>query len=238
MSKKNGKRDNMKKAILAMTAASFLWFSGIGSALADQLQVTGVGGDSAPYGVYVGPYQVSVNGTTSSLICDDYATDINLNYSWTATANLGSDFTSMKFASNFGTSAAQAYEEIFYLAAQMELPANSANIAPIQYALWDIGDPGAPAVTGDGSTTPDATSSAYWLAQAASNYQTVNTNDFLVYTPNPTNASQELIEVVSVPEAPPVLFAGLGLFGVGVAGGILKKKARRKRITLGASVLG
>jgi hypothetical protein len=212
MSSKSKRRDNMKKVILAATAASLLWFVGVGSALADYALTLTSGGNITYGGVYVGPYQVSVNGAPYSLICDDYATEINTGYAWGAVANTWTDLQSMKFAPNFGSGAAQAYKEIFYLSAQMELLANSAYIAPIHYALWQIADTNTPTIEGSGSTSMD--SSSYWLSLAASNWQTVDTSNFLVYTPDPKNASQEFIMVKDpVPLPPSVLLLATGLLG-------------------------
>jgi hypothetical protein len=230
-----GKRHNMKKAVLAVTAASFLWFAGIGSALADQLYLTltsGVSNNPVSNNVYVGPYPITVDGALSSLVCDDFSTEINVGDTWAATANTWNDLQNMKFTGNFGngvTSAAQAYKEIFYLSAQMEQSANAAYVAPINYALWTITDPAAPAVAGSG---PE--SSAYWLTQAAQNYQTVNTSDFLVYTPNPTSAAQEFILVENpnnavVFESSPILLLGTGLLGCAGFSKFRRRSATRKK---------
>ncbi len=98
----------MRKTILALTVACVVSVLGMGSAFADvTLELTGTELSSYPYGVYVGPYTITVGanpssvssggGTSYNLICDDYGTDINFGNMWQAQVNSGSDFTSLKF---------------------------------------------------------------------------------------------------------------------------------------------
>lgn len=160
----------------------------------------------------MGPYQISVNGAPSiPMICDDYATEIGQGSTWTANAYTFGQLSQMKFFGNssFGNgalNATQAYEEVFYLSAQM-MHQPSTNYAAIAYAIWQIMDPK------DNPAANGPSSSATWLAQAAipNNWQNVNTADFTVYTPSPFSSSQEFIKVVPIP--PSVLLLGTGLLG-------------------------
>jgi hypothetical protein len=102
-------------------------------------------------------------------------------------------------------------------------PQNSdnANLAAISYAIWQIMNPAAASGAPGGS---GQTSSAYWFTEAAANYNSVNTSDFVVYTPtnlagSGTNASQEFIQVINpqtaiVPVPPSLLLLGAGLLGI------------------------
>jgi hypothetical protein len=221
-------KQHMKKAFLILAAAMFLVMTGIGGAFADSfsLTLTGPGTGNNYGGSYVGPYQVTVTsldaqgnpagtGTPMNLICDDYATEISSGQQWTATAYSGSAITSMKFANNGGfgnnaTTALQAYEEVFYLSAQMMQATNPNDIAAIHYAIWEIFTPAA------ASNAPGA--SANWLSLAAANYNNVNLSDFTVYTPSPLGSSQEFVQVINpqnaaVPIPPSALLLGTGLLG-------------------------
>ncbi len=182
--------------------ATTTFFLTAGAALADNLTLTLTSAGSVSYGdavhggLYVGPYQISVNGAPSSpMVCDDYATDISVQSSWNANAYTFGQLSQMKFYGNAGfgngaSTADQAYEEVFYLSAQMMLQTDSTNYAAIHYAIWQIMDPG----DNPASNGPTARAGA-WLAQAADpgNWQNVNAGDFLVYTPTaPGIAAREL----------------------------------------------
>ena len=162
LSNKGGKRHNVKKAVLAVTAASFLWFVGIGSAFADQPEFTsGVYNNPGFDNVYVGPYPITVNGTLSSLVRDDFSTEIYVGDPWTATANTLNDLPNMKFIGNFG-------------------------------------------------------------------------NGVIVYTPNPTSASQEVTSVklpinAAVPKSSPILLLGTGLLGCAAFSRFRRRSATRKK---------
>ena len=54
---------------------------------------------SEPYvmnGIYVGPYNATVNGQSAQIICDDFADDTYLNQSWTANVTTFSNLTSWR----------------------------------------------------------------------------------------------------------------------------------------------
>jgi hypothetical protein len=229
----------MKKAILLMMAVSLLCFAGIGSALADALQLVGTP-SGQEFGVYTTPYTISVNGISTPLICDDFSTEISMYQSWTATATNGSALTTtaglnaVKFGSN-GTPdiGLQGYEEMFYLADQLEAsPMASPQSEAISWAIWAIG---AGNLTTSSASLPDFGSAfgvksifwattnntadgGYWIAQAEkqTNYGNVVLSDFTVYTPVQTSVAQEFIGV-RVPEPSVLVFLGVSLLGACVA---------------------
>src|ERR1039457_1184283 len=102
-----------------------------------------------PNGVYVDPYPISVNGATtpSLLSCDDYATEISVNFEWNANRYLLGDLntavsgTTPKFnATNWwGYSVQEMYDAAAVLTVDLLL--HPANEALDSYALWSIFDP-------------------------------------------------------------------------------------------------
>ena len=164
--------------------------------------------------VYISPYTGLVNGVSTTLICDDFASDSYLGESWSATvsnvANLGSTVLG-------GSTNQQGYDEVAWLAEQLLSPANANLTAEtdISYAMWSIFE--GSSVTnylnawGDTATYNGAMS---WVAQAEA--QTFSSGEYanvLIYTPIttiaptcgsgpcPTSIPQEFI-AVTTPESP------------------------------------
>lgn len=125
-----------------------------GSAFADStyLTFTGVGGQNLG-GAYVAPYYgvlssapLNPNPPSAStpkieIICDDWQDDVflqNPNEYWQVTVtNLGTQNVSETKFDNLTN-----YDEAAYLVYEMGLSANSSQIADIQFAIWDLMDPG------------------------------------------------------------------------------------------------
>jgi len=211
-------------------------------AVADQtasMDLTGVGTNGAYAGVYIGPYQGTINGVSTPVICDDFGDESYIPETWTAittsVSNLGAD-PNLKWGDN-----QTLYDEGAYLATLLANPANSANASAIQYALWQLMD-AAPAggaynngvenwlagelgssqfATFEGSSSV-AGSVLYYIAQAemASNYDSSNWSNVLIYSfdqctntvSSPctsTNPPQEFL--VATPEPSTILMLILGL---------------------------
>lgn len=136
---------------------------------------------------YVSPYSGTMNGQSVVLFCDDIKNEINFGQTWTANVtNLGTALsTSNGFANTrYGgvndpnnkvySYAPLAYQEAAWLVSQFA--SNSNDLVSLQYALWDIMNPGSePTTYGDVST---------WLYKAglASNYSSINSYSFLIVT--------------------------------------------------------
>jgi hypothetical protein len=209
--------------LLAFAPASFAQYN---------LDLTGVGNGTVADGVYVTPYQGTVQGNgvnfAGYMICDDFNTESYLNTPWTATmTNAGALNGTEKFGSpvNFmGTTytAQQAYNAAGWLANGLLRNLNNTTIQTnYAFAIWNIFD--------GQQTDPDG--GAVALEQAA--FAAVNpskgsgyvANNVSVFTPNPRNASQEFLVISSAPEIDPASAAsGLTL----LLGGVLVLRARRK----------
>jgi hypothetical protein len=228
------------KILLAVLAAVFCLTP---NAFADQtanMDLTGVGNNGAYAGIYIGPYQATINGVSTPVICDDFGDESYIPETWTAIAtnvsNLAAD-SNLKWGDN-----QTLYNEGAYLATLLANPANSANASAIQYALWqlmdatpaggtynnavenwlagELGSSGFKSFEGSATT---AGSVLYYISQAemASNYDSSNWSNVLIYSfdqctttvsspCSSTNPPQEFM-VVTTPEPSTILMLLLGL---------------------------
>lgn len=191
----------MGLGLLAVAPASFAQYT---------LDLTGVGNGTVADGVYVSPYQGTVQGNgvnfSGYMICDDFNTESYLNTPWSATMTSASELNgSEKFGSSVsfdGTTytAQQAYNAAGWLAnGLLANLGNSTTQINYAFAIWDIFD--------GQSTNPAGGANA--LEQEA--FQAVvggyTASDVSVFTPNPVNASQEFLVVRPAPEIDPSLAA-------------------------------
>ncbi len=181
--------------LLAGAPASFAQYT---------LDLTGVGNGTVADGVYVSPYQGTVQGNgvnfAGYMICDDFNTESHLNMPWNATTtSAGALDGSEKFT--FGgnaVTAQQAYNAAGWLAnGLLANLGNSATQTNYAFAIWDIFD---------GQTT-DPSGGA--ISLEANAFTAVSTgyvaSNVSVFTPNPLNASQEFLVVRPAPEIDPAL---------------------------------
>jgi len=153
----------MAMAVLAFAPSSFAQAS---------MQLTGVNGSSAG-GVYTDPYFGTINGVSSTIICDDYADDSYFNETWQANAtnvaSAGSSST-VKWIGNGDTvhlsggptltmDTQTLYDAIGYLSTQMLGAGSGEPQEAYSFALWELtctyGTPNAAAGLGKGCPTTD-----------------------------------------------------------------------------------
>ena len=241
----------MTRSWLLAVAAAVLCLTP--NAKADNLDLTSPGNGVNAAGVYVGPYQGTINGSpVTPIICDDFTHDSFVGETWQATAtnlgtgNLGSTGTTL-YGTQFGATVATAdYDVAAYLASELLTPNISATAqTDLQYAIWYLFDPTQVTsyLAGFGSTysgllaaaqadvataiaaegDPNAALTAAELAQ------------FTIYTPTnvtscPNGAGQCKLPqefIVQTPEPSTLLLLGAGLC-------FLMVMARRKRDLAGS----
>jgi hypothetical protein len=86
---------------------------------------------------YVLPYQLTIDLALQNVTCYDFLDDVNPGNAWQANILDLSDAADSGF---FSTESVAAYERIAWLSAQTYL--NSAEQIGLQYAIWDVFDPG------------------------------------------------------------------------------------------------
>jgi hypothetical protein len=167
---------------------------------------------------YVSPYTGTMNGQTVTLFCDDILNDVNFGQTWQANVtNLGTavstnNFSQTRYGSAAGSAVlgnpALAYEEAAWLTTQFA--SNPGDLVNLQYALWDIMNPGA---RGNGNADVQN-----WLLLASEDYGSINLNNFEIVT-NTGNLSltcqvQEFI--VQTPEPGTLALLLCGMLGLGM----------------------
>jgi len=131
---------------------------------------------------YVSPYYGTLNGQTVTLFCDDILNEVNFGQTWQAnvtnlaTAVNTNNFSQTRYGSVPGSlvlgNPTLAYEEAAWLTTQFA--SNPGDLVNLQYALWDIMNPG---IRGSGNTDVQN-----WLLLASQNYGSINLNNFEIVT--------------------------------------------------------
>jgi hypothetical protein len=173
--------------------------------------------------VFVGPYNLTLNGNPIQLICDDFSDTPLRGQSWTANvlslSNLnGADFTT-------GTDAAltqlQDYQAVAWLGQNMLQALNQNNdeeVADIQFALWAIFSNQANAA--NGFQHDQGGDAQQWYNDATSMAAAGDFNgqfgNFVIYSPVSVNGTQHYTQEFFgfTPEPTSLVLLGSGLLGL------------------------
>ena len=210
------------------------------------MTLTGPGNNGALGNVYVGPYQGTINGVSTPIICDDFFDDSYLNEAWTATVSTFSNLSQTKFGKgNTGSqdgvtqTVATQYEEAAWLAQQLVNAPTSCGVGAncagdIQFAMWEVFD-------STGSNTPfsllsgaDFTNASWWLTQAQKqSFYAGEFSNVTIYTPVSCSAvcgttlPQEFM-VVNTPEPSEIALLGVDLSGASALLFLLYRRRARQ----------
>ncbi len=182
--------------------------------------------------------QQAINGVSTPVLCDDFTTDVSVagTGAWQATLTNMSAFTgtalvtTVKFDTASGTdpmTQMRDYMAVAYLARQiMSLNPNSLQAEEMSYSLWGVFDPTSIDPNGplsnaflQGQQLTDAINyynQAYASVDGLLNagYNGSYFSNVDIYSPNPSNASQEYIVVKPVPEPGAYAWFAAGLAGL------------------------
>ena len=221
--RENGVLRGQVKLTLRAITLFLLLLAAAATASADSVTLTlDNGGSIVSGGVYVGPYNFTSGGQSLQLICDTFQNEVDPPETWTANM-----FTLGGGTGLFGSTSSAQYQQVAWLAQQMFANiTNATMVAEIQWAIWDILDPGS-CGTGVSNCNPDggppANLSAIntWVTNAENptNYTNGNYSNVVIYTPLSgwpagDGTPQEYIGLISTPEPGSLLLIGAGLFSL------------------------
>lgn len=132
-----------------LATAAFLCLAGSAIAQTVEMKLTGAGGNIYA-GVYVNPYTATIDGVTTTVICNDFSASTWVGQEWDATVTyLDGDLTQTKqgakWMSSGGTLAGltQHYYAAAYLSTMLLSAPTAHQAALISFAIWGMFDPSA-----------------------------------------------------------------------------------------------
>lgn len=164
-------------------------------------------GSNVLAGVYVNPYTATINGVSSTVICDDFSADTYIGESWTADVHTFGDLSNTKFGKMYGAAAEGLYNQAAWLSLQLLSTSNNTVRRAISYAIWGTMDANAMAYLASKAPSYVAATTS-WMNQAQTQtFSAGQFSNFLIYTPNlnypitcnggpcPTIPPQELLAI-------------------------------------------
>jgi len=206
-------------------SAILVLLAGLAAAGTVNVELTGVGGSYATVpgtstAVYTYPYYLSLNGTNTAVICDDFNDEVSIGETWQANqTNLGADLAANDFSGTmFGN--ATKYQEAAWLLSQI----NGTNSNDIQFALWALFDTNstqaAQLASFDNGAAQNWLNAAAAWAGNANNLANFDFSAFAIINPDPGTQSGSLGTpqeyITETPEPVSLALLGTGLLLVGL----------------------
>jgi len=169
-------------------------------------------------GVYTGPYNLTLTvgsqQTPVQLVCDDAFDEVYQGENWQANTSTFPGLSNVQFT---GQSMTQNYEEAGYLVQQLFADTgNSTTTGEIQWAIWDVFDPGISNKDPWGTlTSQEITAINNWLTQAQNDYSAGSYANLEIYTAIPgsqiggSGRAQEFFGMNSLSMPEPMTFWSL-----------------------------
>jgi hypothetical protein len=204
-------------------------------------------------GVYTSPYTASIDGVSTSVICDDFTSDSFQGLSWAATATDlgmltgGTASTSVKFEQSDAATQQFDYSVISYLSVELmqvdqSTSAGQTAAGEMSYAIWDVFDPAADLSSPDPLTGPElaaignplegytsgylynAEQEVTTLGLTPTNFSARTGYNVTIYTATPNqDFTQEFVSVSAPEPSAPALF---GVYLSGLVGLIFLYRRR------------
>lgn len=205
-------------------------------ALGDTVNITLTSaGSNVLAGVYVNPYTATVDGVSTTVICDDFSADTYVGESWTADVHTFDDLSNTKYGKMYGAAATDLYNQAAWLSLQLLATPNNTVRRAISYAIWGTMDSNA--LTYLSSKAPSyVAATTSWMNQAKlQTFAAGQFSNFLIYTPNlnypvtcnggpcPTIPPQELL-AIRASESSAVLLLVFNLMAVATIAFVFRRR--------------